>query len=114
MTEASSFDDFIEFSDFAIPMDGNGSTLLQSQTRHELPSRRAEGYKPLRWALLQKLKDAVATSLTADEAMLMASWIEGKDEFEVAVKLNRSPDAVRATRQKLMQRIHLTIDPPSM
>ena len=113
MTEPSNFDHFFEFSDFAIPMDGDGSTQPPSAPRYEIPPSRTEGYKPLRWALLQKLKEAVATSLTGDEALLISSWIEGKDEFEVAKTMNWTPEAVRAARQKLLHRIRLTIDPPS-
>jgi hypothetical protein len=61
--------------------------------------------------LFAKFKAVSEASLSANDVLLARSWIEGRNEKDVAAQLNWTVDAVRVARERLSRRIHVTIDP---
>jgi hypothetical protein len=67
----------------------------------------------LRAFVVGKLCELAATVPATNDSMLIAAWLEGRDDNDVAGQLNWTADAVRVARHKLLERIRVTIDPPS-
>ena len=118
---------FATFVDKAIPMAGLKTPIEKFEGRNrssiepihllpnpDVPTKPAETLvrKELPTQLLAMLKET-CNSLSANDATVLQMWIEGRNVNEVAAQLNCTADAVRAAREQLLRRIHVTIDPPS-
>jgi len=62
--------------------------------------------------VVQKIRQVTSESFSPGESLLIESWFKNQSEQDVAALLNITPEAVRIERQRLLERIRISIEPP--
>jgi hypothetical protein len=64
-------------------------------------------------SLGKQLQSTAESVLSPLDAGVLRTWLEGWNECDAAAELKVSVPEIRAAREQLLRRIHVTIDPPS-